>query len=171
MIFRYAHLFNINAKRRILLTGTPLQNNLLELMSLLNFVMPNMFADKIQYIKTFFSKNSKLPVENLPQFEQKQVDLAKRIMKPFVLRRLKEDVLSDLPKKTSSLIKCSLEEKQKIKYDEYLQDIKYCAENDRENYNYMSSFMQLRKLANHPLACRYIFQVIFFYKNQCIYFF
>ncbi|CAH1392031.1 unnamed protein product [Nezara viridula] len=155
---RYAHLFNINAKRRILLTGTPLQNNLLELMSLLNFVMPNMFADKIQYIKTFFSKNSKLPVENLPQFEQKQVELAKRIMKPFVLRRLKQDVLQDLPKKTSALITCPLEEKQKIKYDEYLQEIKYCAENDRENYNYMSSFMQLRKLANHPLACRYLFQ-------------
>lgn len=155
---RYGHLFSINAKRRILLTGTPLQNNLLELMSLLNFVMPNMFSDKIQYIKSFFSKNSKLPVENLPTFEQEQIDLAKRIMKPFVLRRLKSDVLSDLPKKTSSVLKCPLAEGQKAKYDEYIGLVKDSAANDRDNYNYMSTFMQLRRLANHPLACRYLYE-------------
>lgn len=54
---RYANLFRINADRRLLLTGTPLQNNLLELMSLLCFVMPSMFASNTEDIKTLFQKN------------------------------------------------------------------------------------------------------------------
>lgn len=53
---RYAQLININAEMRILLTGTPLQNNLLELMSLLCFVMPSFFARNTEDIKTLFQK-------------------------------------------------------------------------------------------------------------------
>jgi SWI/SNF-related matrix-associated actin-dependent regulator of chromatin subfamily A containing DEAD/H box 1 len=51
---RYAALIRIAAERRILLTGTPLQNNLLELMSLLCFVMPSIFASKTEDIKNLF---------------------------------------------------------------------------------------------------------------------
>ncbi|KAL1131076.1 hypothetical protein AAG570_012313 [Ranatra chinensis] len=155
---RYANLFGINAEKRILLTGTPLQNNLLELMSLLNFVMPGMFSKRIDCIKAFFSRNAKLPVNNLPDFEREQVELAKRIMKPFVLRRLKSDVLSDLPQKTSEVVKCSLTEKQKIKYADLLQELKNLAKNYPEEHNYMSSFMQLRKMANHQLTSRNFYQ-------------
>lgn len=57
---RYAHLFRINAERRLLLTGTPLQNNLLELMSLLCFVMPSVFANNTEDIKSLFQKNVSL---------------------------------------------------------------------------------------------------------------
>lgn len=53
---RYATLLRINAERRILLTGTPLQNNLLELMSLLCFVMPSLFRGKTEDIKALFTK-------------------------------------------------------------------------------------------------------------------
>lgn len=55
---RYSQLVQINAERRLLLTGTPLQNSLLELMSLLCFVMPSIFANKSDDIKCFFQKNS-----------------------------------------------------------------------------------------------------------------
>lgn len=55
---RYAHLVRINAERRILLTGTPLQNNLLELMSLLCFVMPSLFAGTAEDIKSLFQKTT-----------------------------------------------------------------------------------------------------------------
>lgn len=54
---RYAYLFRISAERRLLLTGTPLQNNLLELMSLLCFVMPSLFANNTDDIKNLFQKN------------------------------------------------------------------------------------------------------------------
>jgi len=53
---RYANLITINARMRILLTGTPLQNNLLELISLLCFVMPKFFAKSIDDIKSLFVK-------------------------------------------------------------------------------------------------------------------
>ena len=56
MTQRYQTLSRVNASRRILLTGTPLQNNLLELMSLLCFVMPTLFHNKTEDIKTLFSK-------------------------------------------------------------------------------------------------------------------
>jgi SWI/SNF-related matrix-associated actin-dependent regulator 1 of chromatin subfamily A len=55
---RYTTLLRINAERRILLTGTPLQNNLLELMSLLCFVMPSLFHGKTEDIKALFAKVS-----------------------------------------------------------------------------------------------------------------
>jgi SWI/SNF-related matrix-associated actin-dependent regulator 1 of chromatin subfamily A len=55
---RYENLIRINARHRILLTGTPLQNNLLELMSLLIFVMPKMFAEKTEDLKSLFQKTS-----------------------------------------------------------------------------------------------------------------
>ncbi|KAF6201628.1 hypothetical protein GE061_004021 [Apolygus lucorum] len=159
---RYGHLFSINATFRILLTGTPLQNNLLELMSLLNFVMPNMFSSKIEYIKSFFSKRPKPggSGENITNFEQEQVDLAKRIMKPFVMRRLKQDVLKDLPKKTNVVLKVPMDEEQKIKYNDLLEEIREIAKKqDPDNpANFMSSFMQLRKLSNHPLTLRFHYQ-------------
>lgn len=55
---RYINLMRINADRRILLTGTPLQNNLLELMSLLCFVMPTLFAGNADDLKTLFQKST-----------------------------------------------------------------------------------------------------------------
>lgn len=57
---RYTHLAQINAERRLLLTGTPLQNNLLELMSLLCFVMPSLFAKNTEDIKNLFQKQVRM---------------------------------------------------------------------------------------------------------------
>lgn len=63
---RYAYLVRIRAERRLLLTGTPLQNSLLELMSLLCFVMPSIFAKKSDDIKAFFQK-SNVSIDDLVQ--------------------------------------------------------------------------------------------------------
>lgn len=58
--------------------------------------------------------------ETLPRFEQEQVAQAKKIMQPFVLRRLKKDVLKDLPEKTEKLIYCEMIEKQHLKYTDLI---------------------------------------------------
>ncbi|VEN43099.1 unnamed protein product [Callosobruchus maculatus] len=155
---RYENLIRINAKHRILLTGTPLQNNLLELMSLLIFVMPKIFAEKADDIKSLFQKNSKKQQDqddSIPVFEREQIEQAKRIMKPFVLRRLKCDVLQDLPRKTDHVIHVPLATVQKEHYEQLVASYKNINEDGENSYSGMSIMSDLRKLSNHPLLLRY----------------
>ncbi|KAL0271915.1 UNVERIFIED_CONTAM: hypothetical protein PYX00_005064 [Menopon gallinae] len=164
---RFENLMRVNAKHRILMTGTPLQNNLLELMSLLTFVMPEMFAKKRDYLKCLFTKNTKTksndtPKESLPRFEQEQVAQAKRIMQPFVLRRLKKDVLKDLPTKTEEVVYCAMEKRQQTKYNDLITMFSKKAEKrelkeEIDEVSGMTMMMDLRKLSNHPLLIRDIY--------------
>lgn len=74
-------------------------------------------------------------------------------MKPFILRRLKEEVLKDLPEKTEQVIHCQLIPEQKKLYKDFIQ--RFSAEADKSpEVNGMAMMMQLRKLANHPLLIR-----------------
>ncbi|CAG9812421.1 unnamed protein product [Phaedon cochleariae] len=156
---RYENLIRINAKHRILLTGTPLQNNLLELMSLLIFVMPKIFAEKTEDLKSLFQKNSnsknKDKDDSIPTFEKEQVEQAKRIMKPFVLRRLKCDVLQDLPKKTDYIVSVPMVVTQKEQYESLVASYKNINEDGQNSYSGMSIMTDLRKLSNHPLLMRF----------------
>ncbi|CAG4982849.1 unnamed protein product [Colias eurytheme] len=163
---RYDNLLKIKSKHRLLLTGTPLQNNLIELMSLLCFVMPHMFSGKTDDLKNLFQKNAKAKTtkkasgnteEDVPAFEQSQITQAKRIMKPFVLRRLKQDVLQDLPKKTNHKELCPMSERQQSLYKNLIAafsatDGMVHATTEQSG---MSMMMDMRKLANHPLLLRY----------------
>ncbi|XP_014209606.1 SWI/SNF-related matrix-associated actin-dependent regulator of chromatin subfamily A containing DEAD/H box 1 homolog [Copidosoma floridanum] len=151
---RYENLVRIKAQHRILLTGTPLQNNLLELMSLLIFVMPSMFASKQNDLKNLFSKNPKINAnksdEAKPLFEEEQINNAKQIMKPFVLRRLKSDVLKDLPTKSEEVIECEMIKTQCDMYNSLVTRFSVEAR-ETDELDGMGMMMQLRKLANHPL--------------------
>ncbi|XP_072949554.1 SWI/SNF-related matrix-associated actin-dependent regulator of chromatin subfamily A containing DEAD/H box 1 homolog [Epargyreus clarus] len=161
---RYDNLLKIKSKYRLLLTGTPLQNNLLELMSLLCFVMPHMFSGKKDDLKSLFQKNAKSKTtkitepseDDVPAFEQSQITQAKRIMKPFVLRRLKRDVLQDLPRKTNHTELCPMSERQEKLYKDLIagfaaKDGTIHATTEQSG---MSMMMDMRKLANHPLLLR-----------------
>ncbi|KAK1892425.1 SWI/SNF-related matrix-associated actin-dependent regulator of chromatin subfamily A [Dissostichus eleginoides] len=97
---RYRHLMSINAEHRMLLTGTPLQNNLLELMSLLNFIMPSLFSSSTHQLSKMFSMKSH---EEQSRFERDRISQAKLIMKPFILRRVKSEVLKQLPAKVEKV--------------------------------------------------------------------
>lgn len=159
---RYENLLRIRAERRILLTGTPLQNNLLELMSLLCFVMPKLFGGKIEDIKALFQGKVKSKGEGADEpgtFERNQIERAKQIMKPFILRRLKKDVLSHLPTKTEKIIKTPMLDSQKEKYlalvNEYQSETGMIK--GTTDISGMSIMMDMRKLANHPLLLRYYF--------------
>ncbi|CAH0398191.1 unnamed protein product [Chilo suppressalis] len=172
---RYDNLLKIKSKHRLLLTGTPLQNNLIELMSLLCFVMPHMFSGKTDDLKSLFQKNAKVKTtkkadgtitkeDDVPAFEQSQISQAKRIMKPFVLRRLKRDVLQDLPKKTNHTELCPMSERQQALYKELIAGF---SANDgtihaTTEQSGMSMMMDMRKLANHPLLlrCHYVPQQV-----------
>ncbi|KAL2091731.1 hypothetical protein ACEWY4_011529 [Coilia grayii] len=145
---RYRYLMAINAEHRLLLTGTPLQNNLLELMSLLNFIMPSMFSSSTTQIAKMFSTKS----DEESSFHKDRIDQAKLIMKPFILRRVKSEVLKELPPKEEKVERCSMTPKQKELYAALFSKLKRTVPGEkRELCNVM---MQLRKMANHPLLHR-----------------
>ncbi|XP_063222100.1 SWI/SNF-related matrix-associated actin-dependent regulator of chromatin subfamily A containing DEAD/H box 1 homolog isoform X1 [Bacillus rossius redtenbacheri] len=161
---RYDNLMRINAKQRIMLTGTPLQNNLLELMSLLNFIMPDMFDKKQEYLKSMFAKVPKQSGDHdgeISQFEQDQVAQAREIMKPFVLRRLKRDVLKDLPSKTEQTLVCPLSPTQQLLYHNLISMYTkhdQQGEDKKISSSGISMITDLRKAANHPALLRHHYQ-------------
>ncbi|EGW31374.1 uncharacterized protein SPAPADRAFT_141249 [Spathaspora passalidarum NRRL Y-27907] len=121
-------LKKLNVSNRLLLTGTPLQNNLNELWSLLNFILPDIFHDLELFQQWFnFDELTSLTTDEEDEETKKlikfniQEALIKNlhtILKPFILRRLKKDVIKDLPPKKEYLIQIPLTELQrKIYYD------------------------------------------------------
>ncbi|XP_060707493.1 SWI/SNF-related matrix-associated actin-dependent regulator of chromatin subfamily A containing DEAD/H box 1-like isoform X2 [Hemiscyllium ocellatum] len=154
---RYQHLMTFNAEHRLLLTGTPLQNNLLELMSLLNFVMPNMFSSSTSEIRRMFSSKSKT-LEQQSSFEKGRIAHAKKIMKPFILRRVKSEVLQQLPPKQDRVEICSMSDKQEQAYAALYKKLKKSI-NSNEKHELCNVMMQLRKMANHPLLHRQYYTV------------
>ena len=88
---RWQTLLNFNSQRRLLLTGTPLQNNLMELWSLMHFLMPHIFRSRREFSYWFSN-----PLSNMVEGNRTiNDDLIKRlhgVMRPFILRRLKKDV-------------------------------------------------------------------------------
>ncbi|XP_067377424.1 SWI/SNF-related matrix-associated actin-dependent regulator of chromatin subfamily A containing DEAD/H box 1A isoform X2 [Channa argus] len=146
---RYRHLMAINAEHRLLLTGTPLQNNLLELISLLNFIMPSMFSSSTTQLSKMFSMKSH---EEQSRFERDRISQAKLIMKPFILRRVKSEVLKQLPAKEEKIEFCSMSEKQQVLYQTLFK--KLGSSTNGEKRELCNVMMQLRKMANHPLLHR-----------------
>lgn len=98
----------IRAKHRFALTGTPIENNLGELWSIFDFIMP-------MYLKNYNSFKDKYE-SDIVHGDRAATERLKRIVRPFILRRLKADVLKELPAKTESVINSPLEGEQKDVY-------------------------------------------------------
>ncbi|KAJ3575099.1 hypothetical protein NP233_g1325 [Leucocoprinus birnbaumii] len=115
---RYQSLLKFGSRWRLLLTGTPLQNNLQELVSLMNFILPDQFANTIGEMRAIFKVKGDSKISLL---SQERVSRAKKMMTPFVLRRRKDQVLQDLPQKTERIEWCEMTDLQKSIYNEALQ--------------------------------------------------
>lgn len=158
---RYQSLLKIQAERRLLLTGTPLQNNLVELMSLLSFVMPEMFINKTENFKKIFAGSKGTATysnDSRGSYERETVEHAKQILKPFFLRRLKSEVLQQLPGKTESTMRVPMAFEQQELYDElrtqFVRDVSANKDASIKGQSGSSMMMQLRKAANHQLLHR-----------------
>jgi helicase SRCAP len=111
---RWQTLLGFNSRRRLLLMGTPLQNSLMELWSLLHFLMPNVFQSHQQF-KEWFGKPVTEMVQGLKeksreqiQRDQERVQRLHKVLRPFILRRLKNDVEKQMPKKIEHILPCHL---------------------------------------------------------------
>ena len=134
-----------NSRNRLLITGTPLQNNLHELWALLNFLLPDVFGDSEAFDQWFSSQNAD---------QDTVVQQLHRVLRPFLLRRVKSDVeKSLLPKKEVNLY-IGMSDMQVKWYKKILEkdiDAVNGAAGKRESKTRLLNIvMQLRKCCNHP---------------------
>ncbi|XP_073067062.1 protein PHOTOPERIOD-INDEPENDENT EARLY FLOWERING 1-like isoform X1 [Primulina eburnea] len=147
---RWQTLLNFNSKRRILLTGTPLQNDLMELWSLMHFLMPHIFQSH-QEFKDWFSNPISGMVEGQEKVNKEVVDRLHNVLRPFILRRLKRDVEKQLPMKHEHVINCRLSRRQRNLYEDFIASSETQATLSSANFfGMISIIMQLRKVCNHP---------------------
>ncbi|KAJ3331467.1 swr1 complex component [Blyttiomyces sp. JEL0837] len=160
---RWQTMLTFNAQRRLLLTGTPLQNNLMELWSLLYFLMPNGIAGampsgfaNLKDFQEWFSKPVDKMVEDGEAVEVDEevkgtIQRLHTVLRPYLLRRLKADVEKQMPSKTEHVVYCRLSLRQRFLYDDYMSRAKTREELASGNYmSIINCLMQLRKVCNHP---------------------
>lgn len=134
---------------RLLLTGTPLQNNLHELWALLNFLLPDIFASSEDFDAWFKVDKGDANNEIIEQLH--------KVLRPFMLRRLKVDVEKTLPPKREILVHCGMSEVQRKLYRNILaKDVQMLQGIGSDRVRLLNIVMQLRKCANHP----YLFEGI-----------
>ncbi|KAI4317631.1 hypothetical protein L6164_025487 [Bauhinia variegata] len=144
LLSKTMRLYNTNY--RLLITGTPLQNNLHELWSLLNFLLPEIFSSAETFDEWF-----QISGEN---DQQEVVQQLHKVLRPFLLRRLKSDVEKGLPPKKETILKVGMSQMQKHYYRALLQKDLEVVNAGGERKRLLNIAMQLRKCCNHP----YLFQ-------------
>ncbi|OBZ86833.1 Chromatin structure-remodeling complex subunit snf21, partial [Choanephora cucurbitarum] len=167
------------SRYRLILTGTPLQNNLPELWALLNFILPKIFNSVKSFEEWFNTPFSNQGVQDKVELnEEEQLLIIKRlhkVLRPFLLRRLKKDVESELPDKIETVVKCKL---SALQMKLYTQMKKYGvlfgsnASNGKTSIKGLNNaIMQLRKICNHPFVFEEVERVINPYKisNELLY--
>ncbi|CAF2050843.1 unnamed protein product [Rotaria magnacalcarata] len=148
---RWQTLLNFHSQRRLLLTGTPLQNSLMELWSLMHFLMPNLFASHQEFREWFSNPLTEMIEQGQMNTNDLLIKRLHKVLRPFILRRLKIDVEKQMPKKHEHVIMCHLSKRQRQLYDDFIQ----CRSTRDviQQGHYMSVInilMQLRKVCNHP---------------------
>jgi len=107
----------LNAKNRLCLSGTPLQNNTFDIFAQMNFLNPGMLGS-IEFFRQEFS----IPIDKFGEPERK--DHLRKLLYPFILRRTKEQVAKDLPDKTETILYCEMESEQRNIYEAYRNDFR-----------------------------------------------
>lgn len=159
---RWQALLNFNAQFRLLLTGTPLQNNLVELWSLLYFLMPSTratqmmpagFASLDDFQEWFAKPVDKMVQENEEADDDARATISKlhQVLRPYLLRRLKIDVEKQMPAKYEHVLYCRLSKRQRYLYDDFMSRASTKATLESGNFmSILNCLMQLRKVCNHP---------------------
>lgn len=146
---RYKAVRLLQSRNKVVLTGTPIENNTFDLYGQLSFACPGLLGSK-QYFREIYST----PID---QFKDRRAakELQKRI-NPFLLRRTKEQVAKELPDKTEMVIYCEMEADQRKVYDGYEKEIRDYLTNQTDaevasnTMNVLKGITKLRQICNSP---------------------
>ena len=153
---RWKILLGLHSRNRLLLTGTPIQNNMQELWALLHFIMPTLF-DSHDEFSDWFSKDIESHAQSNTKLNQDQLKRLHMILKPFMLRRVKAHVQKELGDKVEKDVFCNLTYRQRAYYANLRSKIsimdlleKAAVGDDQDAATLMNLVMQFRKVCNHP---------------------
>lgn len=124
----------INSKSRFVLTGTPIENNIEELWALFDFIMPGYLYSNQDFTSKFIKQ------------EDKFIGELKILINPYILRRLKNDVIKEIPEKIETKFLVEMTEKQSKLYKTFMKEIQYNVKNNQLDKNNISIFSYLTKL-------------------------
>ncbi len=148
---RYKAMRLLQSDNKIAMTGTPIENNTFDLYAQLSFTSPGLLGSK-----TSFRNNFAIPIDN--DGNQEAANLLRKLIHPFILRRTKEQVASDLPDKTETVLYCEMAPAQRKLYDKLKQQIKLDLEEEVEEkglakskFKILDGLLRLRQMCNSPL--------------------
>ncbi len=144
-------VFSLKGKHRLVLTGTPIENNYLELWSQFAFLNPGFLGNLDYFRSTFVSSNTKdVPNEKILSL--------KNTINPFILMRKKENVAKDLPEKQITVLYCEMNKGHRIFYeswkDKYRKEIIDSVEKEgftKSRFKILQGLIKLRQISNHPI--------------------
>lgn len=146
----YRSVKELNSNYRMVLTGTPIENSLADLWAQFNFFNEGLLGNF-----NFFKKEFLLPIERYHSEDAKEK--LQNIIKPFILRRTKEQVEKDLPEITEQIIRCPMTENQESVYEEEKSKIRNTIFQNigdlgiaKSSIHILQGLTKLRQLANHP---------------------
>jgi superfamily II DNA or RNA helicase len=141
----------LNSAYRLVLTGTPVENNTLDLWSQMTFVNPGLLGTQ-----AFFRDEFQIPIEK--KGDEEKTKRLYNLIKPFILRRLKSQVATDLPEKVESIQYCDMSDEQEKAYEEakayYRNLILQSIDSEgisKSQLVVLQGLTKLRQLANHPV--------------------
>lgn len=135
----------VNAKHKLALTGTPIENGVKDLYSIMMFIIPGFFGNYRNFYRFF---EQPIVVYN----DDTKLRLLKQIVAPFIIRRLKVDVLDSLPEKKETIVYNEMNDKQRKLYQDYIQEYQTQINNNPSlsKVELLSMIMRLRQIAIDP---------------------
>jgi superfamily II DNA or RNA helicase len=141
----------LKSKFKLILSGTPVENSVNDLWTQMSFINPGLLG-----IQQFFMNEFVTPIEK--KKDEEKARKLQALIKPFVLRRTKEQVATELPPKTENLFYCQMSEEQSAVYEqvksEYRNELLKSLEDGsfpKKQIHVLQGLIKLRQIANHPL--------------------
>ncbi len=147
----YRSVMRLRSSHRLVLSGTPVENSLTDLWTQLSFVNPGLLGSL-----TFFRREFARPIER--SFEEEKANRLRKIIQPFIMRRTKEMVATELPPVTEQVILCDMSDEQSAIYEKEKSAVRNSILENIESVGMEKSaimvlqgLMRLRQIANHPI--------------------